>query len=155
MAIVHIAMFDAVNSIEPLYRPYQAQLPAMPDTSKDAAAAAAAGAVLTNLLPDAASDIQAALRSYLSAIPDSDAKSNGIKLGDAVAAKMPRGARPTTDASTADAYRPRDHARRLYPDGAHGRPAMARPHAVCDDQPLPVPAKTTDRARERPMGQRL
>ena len=47
MAIMHIAMFDAVNTIEPLYRPYQAQLPAAPDTSKDAAAAAAAGAVLT------------------------------------------------------------------------------------------------------------
>ena len=28
MAIVHIAMFDAVNSIEPRYRPYYAQLAA-------------------------------------------------------------------------------------------------------------------------------
>ena len=105
MAIVHIAMFDAVNTVEPRYRPYQAQLPAMPDASKDAAAAAAAGAVLTNLLPDAASDIQAALRSYLSAIPDSDAKSNGIKLGDAVAAKILE-ARTNDGSSTADTYRP-------------------------------------------------
>ena len=55
MAIVHIAMFDAVNSIEPLYRPYYAQHPAMGETSKDAAAAAAAGAVLTQLLPDVSS----------------------------------------------------------------------------------------------------
>ena len=105
MAIVHIAMFDAVNTVEPRYRPYQAQLPAMPDASKDAAAAAAAGAVLTNLLPDAASDIQAALRSYLSAIPDSDAKSNGVKLGDAVAAKILE-ARTNDGSSTADTYRP-------------------------------------------------
>jgi hypothetical protein len=50
MAIVHIAMFDAVNSIEPHYRPYHAQLPATRETSKEAAAAAAAGAVLTKLL---------------------------------------------------------------------------------------------------------
>ena len=41
MAILHIAMFDALNSIEPRYRPYYAQLPATQDTSKDAAAAAA------------------------------------------------------------------------------------------------------------------
>ena len=88
MAIVHIAMFDAVNSIEPHYRPYYAQLPATRETSKEAAAAAAAGAVLTKLLPDIASDIQAALKSYLLAIPDNDAKSNGIKLGDVVAAKI-------------------------------------------------------------------
>ena len=105
MAIMHIAMFDAVNTIEPLYRPYQAQLPAPPDTSKDAAAAAAAGAVLTKLLPDAAPDIQAALTSYLAAIPESDAKSNGIKLGDAVAAKILE-ARANDEASAPDAYRP-------------------------------------------------
>jgi PAP2 superfamily len=105
MAIVHIAMFDAVNSIEPRYRPYYAQLPVTGDTSQDAAAAAAAGAVLTKLLPDVASDIQAALKSYLSAIPESDAKANGIKLGDGVAAKMLE-ARVNDGSSTADAYRP-------------------------------------------------
>jgi hypothetical protein len=105
MAIVHIAMFDAVNSIEPRYRPYHAQLPATRETSKEAAAAAAAGAVLTKLLPDVASDIQAALKSYLLAIPDSDAKSNGIKLGDAVAAKILE-ARAADGSSAPDAYRP-------------------------------------------------
>jgi hypothetical protein len=105
MAIMHIAMFDAVNTIEPLYRPYQAQLPATPDTSKDAAAAAAAGAVLTKLLPDAAPDIQAALTNYLAAIPESDAKSNGMKLGDAVAAKILE-ARANDESSASDAYRP-------------------------------------------------
>src|SRR5260370_3759803 len=66
MAIVHIAMFDAVNSIEPRYRPYYAQLPATRETSKEAAGAAAAGAVLIKLVPDAAADIEAALKSYLS-----------------------------------------------------------------------------------------
>jgi hypothetical protein len=105
MAIVHIAMFDAVNSIEPHYRPYYAQLPATRETSKEAAAAAAAGAVLTKLLPDVASDIQAALKSYLLAIPDNDAKSNGIKLGEAVAAKVLE-ARAADGSSAPDAYRP-------------------------------------------------
>ena len=39
MAMVHAAMFDAVNSIERRYRPYLVQLPADPTTSKEAAAA--------------------------------------------------------------------------------------------------------------------
>jgi hypothetical protein len=105
IAIVHIAMFDAVNSIEPVYRPYYAQLPATRETSKEAAAAAAAGTVLIKLLPEAASDIQAALKSYLAAIPEGDAKSGGIKLGEAVAAKTLE-ARANDGSSAADAYRP-------------------------------------------------
>ena len=105
MAIMHIAMFDAVNSIEPVYRPYYAQLPAARETSKEAAAAAAAGMVLVKLVPEAASDIQAALKSYLAAIPDGAAKSDGIKLGEAVAAKTLE-ARATDGSSAADAYRP-------------------------------------------------
>jgi hypothetical protein len=105
IAIVHIAMFDAVNSIEPVYRPYYAQLPATRETSKEAAAAAAAGTVLIKLLPEAASDIQVALKSYLAAIPEGDAKSGGIKLGEAVAAKTLE-ARANDGSSAADAYRP-------------------------------------------------
>jgi hypothetical protein len=45
MGMVHIAMFDAVNSIERRFRPYLVQLPADPTTSKEAAAASAAAAV--------------------------------------------------------------------------------------------------------------
>jgi hypothetical protein len=105
MAIMHVAMFDAVNSIEPLYRPYYARLPATREISKEAAAAAAAGAVLMKLLPDVASDIQASLQNYLSAIPDGAAKSDGIKLGEAVAAKTLE-ARANDGSSAADTYRP-------------------------------------------------
>src|SRR2546429_9067352 len=46
MGIVHVAMFDAVNSIERRYQPCLVQLPADSVTSKEAAAAAAAAAVL-------------------------------------------------------------------------------------------------------------
>jgi hypothetical protein len=105
MAIMHVAMFDAVNSIEPLYRPYYARLPATREISKEAAAAAAAGAVLMKLLPDVASDIQASLQNYLSAIPDGAAKFDGIKLGEAVAAKTLE-ARANDGSSAADTYRP-------------------------------------------------
>jgi hypothetical protein len=46
MALVHAAMFDAVNSIEPRYRPYLARLTVPKTTSQEAAAATAAGTVL-------------------------------------------------------------------------------------------------------------
>jgi len=49
MAMVHAAMFDAVNSIDRRYRPYLVQFPADPATSKEAAAAAAAAAVLASV----------------------------------------------------------------------------------------------------------
>jgi hypothetical protein len=52
MGIVHAAMFDAVNSIERRYRPYLVQLPADPTTSKEAAAAVAAAAVLATIDPE-------------------------------------------------------------------------------------------------------
>ena len=75
MGIVHIAMFDAVNSIERRYRPYLVQLSAAPTTSKEAAAAAAAAAVLATIDAKTADEIKAALASYLASIPDGTAKS--------------------------------------------------------------------------------
>src|SRR5215471_21006701 len=80
MAILHLAMFDAVNSIEPRYKPYKIRLPATPDTSKEASAAAA-GAVLVKLVPDAAADVQSTLTNYLATLPGGEAKANGIRVG--------------------------------------------------------------------------
>ena len=99
-------MFDAVNSIEPRYKPYKVRLTATPDTSKDAAAAAAAAAVLVKLFPDAAADLRSTLTTYLATLPDGEAKSNGVKLGQEVAAKILE-ARENDGASAADADRPR------------------------------------------------
>src|SRR6201993_1875257 len=106
MAILHLAMFDAVNSIELRYKPYKIRLPAAPDISKEAAAAAAAGAVLVKLVPDAAADVQSTLASYLATVPDGEAKAKGIQLGQEVAAKI-LAARENDGASAPDAYRPR------------------------------------------------
>jgi hypothetical protein len=106
ITILHVAMFDAVNSIEPRYKPYKVQLPASPDTSKEAAAAAAAAAVLIKLVPDAGSDIQSTLTSYLATLPDGEAKSKGIELGREVAMRILE-ARATDGASAPDAYRPK------------------------------------------------
>lgn len=107
MAMVHIAMFDAVNSIEQRYRPYLIQLSVPKTTSQEAAAATAAGTVLAGLPARRASaDVKAALANYLASIPDGQEKADGIKLGEAVAAKVLE-ARANDGAYAPDAYRPR------------------------------------------------
>jgi hypothetical protein len=99
-------MFDAVNSIERRYRPYLVQLPADAATSKEAAAAAAAAAVLGSIDPKTAGEMKTALATYLASIPDGAAKRDGVKLGEAVAAKVLE-ARVNDGADAPDAYRPR------------------------------------------------
>jgi hypothetical protein len=106
MGMVHAAMFDAVNSIEPRYQPYLVQLPAAPTTSKEAAAAAAAAAILATIDEKTAGEMKAALASYLASIPDGAAKSDGVKLGGAVAAKVLE-ARANDGCDAPDDYRPR------------------------------------------------
>src|SRR5262245_15041234 len=81
VAMVQVAMFDAVNSIERRYQPYLIQLAAKPSTSKEAAAAAAAGAVLRGLLPNTDGKLEQALTAYLAALPEGEAKAEGTKLG--------------------------------------------------------------------------
>jgi PAP2 superfamily len=106
MAMVHVAMFDAVNSIQQRYRPYLTRIPTPDATSQDAAASAAAAAVLTELHADKAADIRAALSEELAKIPDSGAKADGVRLGEQIAAKV-LGARATDGANAADPYRPK------------------------------------------------
>jgi hypothetical protein len=107
LAMVHVAMFDAVNSIERRYRPYLVQLAVPKTTSQEAAAATAAAVVLARLpARRATAETKAALTSYLAAIPDGEAKADGIKLGEAVAAKVLE-ARQNDGANAPDAYRPR------------------------------------------------
>src|SRR5436305_585778 len=106
MAMVHVAMFDAVNSIEPRYRPYLVQVPADPVTSKEAAAAAAAAAVLSTIDSKTAGEMKVALATYLTSIPEDAANSDGIKLGEAVAAKVLE-ARSNDRSGAPDVYRPR------------------------------------------------
>jgi hypothetical protein len=106
VAMVQVAMFDAVNSIEPRYRPYLVRLPAPLTASKEAAAASAAGVVLAGLLPQAEGQVKGTMASYLGAIPNGDAKSAGIKLGEAVAARV-LDVRAKDGSDAPDGYRPK------------------------------------------------
>jgi hypothetical protein len=106
VASVHVAMFDAVNSIERRYLPYRLAVTTSKDTSKETAAAVAAGMVLAGLHPAEAEEINSMTAAYLAVIPQSTAKSDGIKVGREVAARIV--AERKTDGSDApDAYRPK------------------------------------------------
>ena len=106
VASVHVAMFDAVNSIERRYRPYRLAVTTAKETSKEAAAAAAAGTVLMGLHPNETEELNSLMAAYLATMPQSPAKSDGIKVGQEVAAKIV--AERKRDGSDApDAYRPK------------------------------------------------
>jgi hypothetical protein len=105
-ALVNVAMFNAVNAIDQRYRPYLIALTAEPTTSREAAAATAAATVLLELHPDVAGDIKAMLANYLATLPDDEAKTKGLKLGETVAGKILQ-ARATDGATAVDAYRPK------------------------------------------------
>jgi hypothetical protein len=82
------------------------QVPARAATSREAAAATAAGTVLAGINPQTHAEVKGLLANYLAAIPDSAAKAEGIKLGEAIGASYLQ-ARINDGASTPDAYRPK------------------------------------------------
>ena len=106
MTIMHIAIFQAVNTIDPRYEPYQEQVFPRIDASQDAAAAAAASTVLLQLLPPENRAKAAQARdAYLAGIPDGNAKTLGIRLGDEVAMKLIE-SRAGDGNDAVDAFRP-------------------------------------------------
>ena len=81
VAMMHVAMFEAVNAIDRRYTSYQLNLVADRSTSREAAAATAAHDVLLSLYPDLKSDLDAALATSLAAVADAESKSAGVELG--------------------------------------------------------------------------
>src|SRR5258708_14772826 len=151
VAMVHIAMFDAVNSIEQRYRPYLVQPSVPKTTSQEAAAATAAGTVLAGLpARRATAEMKAALANYLASIPDGAAKADGIKLGEAVAAKVLE-ARANDGANAPDAYRPRTTAGAYVPTPitvgstwpAMTPFALTKPSQFRPPPPTPLPSPQT------------
>src|SRR5881394_2804876 len=78
MALLHVAMFESINAIERRYQPYKLDLIADRNTSREAAAASAAHAVLSALYPDQAASLDADLARDLAAVPEGPAKERGL-----------------------------------------------------------------------------
>jgi hypothetical protein len=88
MAITQLAVFEAVNAVTGKYKPYLGTIEAPDGASADAAAIAAAHAVLLNYFPGSATALNAARASSLATIPNGQAKDDGIATGEAAAAAM-------------------------------------------------------------------
>ncbi len=84
-AMVHAAMYDAVNSVDRTHQPYLTSVEVPSSTSREAAAAAAAHRVLVHLYPGRSAIYDAALADSLLPIPDGADKTRGIALGVEVA----------------------------------------------------------------------
>jgi hypothetical protein len=85
LAILHAAIYDAVNGIARTYEPYLVQSNVPASASRDAAASAAAHLALVNLFPATASSFDALDAAILAAIPDGPHKTAGIVWGQFVA----------------------------------------------------------------------
>ena len=86
-AMMHAAMFDAVNSIDGSYTPYWTDVPGTKHASVDAAAAKAARDVLAALYPTRTAIFDAELANSLIGIPSNRAR-QGIQVGEIVAEQM-------------------------------------------------------------------
>ena len=98
-AIMHAAIYDAVNTIDRRHKPYLIRL-ARPekDASQNAAADAAAHEVLVALYPAFKTSLDGQLLQSLAQIPDGDNKTIGIHIGQTVADQIL--ALRSTDGST-------------------------------------------------------
>ena len=105
MAIVHTAMFDAINSIEGRYAAYKFKVPTPAGSSPEAAGVAAAHAALVQLFPEQKAALDAACAASLAQIPDGPGKTKGIAVGEEVAAKVVAW-RASDGADVANTYRP-------------------------------------------------
>jgi PAP2 superfamily protein len=85
-ALLHAAIYDAVNAIDGTHRPYLVDLPTVsPTASQDAAAAAAAHAVLVKLYPTFQALLDTQLQQALAPIPEGVEKAEGLRIGQTVA----------------------------------------------------------------------
>lgn len=88
LAMVHTAVYDAVNSITKTHQSYKFFAPAPATTSKEAAAAQAAHDVLVSLFPSQSGVFATTLAGHLNAIADGPDKAAGIALGSSMAANV-------------------------------------------------------------------
>ncbi len=88
-AILHAAIYDAVNAFDRTRTPYLVQVRRAPRaTSQDAAAAAAAHDVLVALYPSLRARLDAQLQQSLAQVPDGAHKTAGVRIGQTVADRI-------------------------------------------------------------------
>src|SRR4029453_5890631 len=105
MALVQSAVYEAVNAITKRYPPDRVQLDAAPGASIDAAVAEANRATLVQVVPAQQPPIDKAYQKALAAIPEGQAKTAGLTVGEKAAVViLAWGAED--GAATGETYRP-------------------------------------------------
>src|SRR5262249_32060867 len=144
LAIVHTAMYDAVNAIDHTHTPYFVDTAAAPGTSREAAAAAAAYRASVSLFPTQTARFDAALARSLEGIPVGLPLIDGIVLGNSganalLAERRDGGCGPVR-------AQPAGHHRGVLPPAPPplrpaAAPAGGRRHAVRHPRRRPVPPR--------------
>lgn len=105
LALMHVAMSDAVNAVQSKYGLYAAGGPSAPGASAEAAASAAARSVLLQQLPGQKVAIEQAFEASMKALPDGPARKEGVAIGEKCAAAV-LADRASDGTSVPDTYRP-------------------------------------------------
>jgi hypothetical protein len=105
LAMMHVAMSDAVNAVESKYAIYVPAGMTAKGASVEAAAAAAAKTVLLQQLPGQKAAIEQAFAASIKDIPDGAARRDGVALGEKCAAAV-LAERASDGTNGPDTYRP-------------------------------------------------
>ena len=155
-AILHVAIHDAVNAVDPRYQSYHTHLPVAGNASAEAAAAAAAHTVLVELLPAGRAVFDETLEDTLRSIADGAARTRGLEIGRRVAAGILE-ARKSDGANRTVTYQPGSKPGDYRPTPPDFTPAFmahwgrVTPFVLrtpAQFRPLPPPPVTTAEALE-------
>ena len=150
-AITQLAVFEAVNAIDKDFEPYLGTITAPSGASPDAAAVAAAHAVLGDDFPGDASALNAAYAASLARIPNGSAKQHGIEVGEAAAAAL-IALRTGDDSAPPEFYSPTSPAPGAWqptPTAVTSLVVPACNGAICARSPSSVRISFTSRRRRR------
>jgi membrane-associated phospholipid phosphatase len=87
-AILHAAIYDAVNAIDRTHEPYLISVRVPRSASETAAADAAAHTALVGLYPAQQSSLDIDYAAELAKVPDGPAKDKGVRLGQQIAGDL-------------------------------------------------------------------
>ena len=105
LAITHVAMADAINTVQNRYARYAYKGALQPSASAEAAASSAARSALLAMFAAQRERIEAAHAAAMAGVPSGPAKDAGIKVGEEAAAAV-LADRANDDSSVPDTYRP-------------------------------------------------
>ena len=149
LAILHAAIYDAVDSIQRTSRPYLVSIKSPRRADPDAAAAAAGYTVLSSLYPSQQETIAAQFASSLAQVPNGYHKFEGVRVGQPSRRTARASRRRRLERRTAGVHA--GHAARGLPaDPAGVRAAGPHPLAVRPPVRAPDARASSDPPRRRP-----